>query len=145
MCLFGAGYVWYRQLKRGLTIHAFTQPQSISHLSSTHPQRKMLKRDKLGKLNLAQRIPQSYLGRVTPEHTTRTCLYLWEFHWQTGGRESLVEHAGSPKMLNVIPFPCYPFKSNLPRGNNGRNVRPLEPVSGGHWEPCCRIGYSELV
>lgn len=60
ICVFGPGNVWYQQLKWGLTIHAFTQPQSISHFSSTHPQRKMLKRDILGKLNLAQRIPVTW-------------------------------------------------------------------------------------
>lgn len=47
--------VWYPQLKWGLTFNAFTQPQSISHFSSTRPQRELLKRDSNSKSLISHR------------------------------------------------------------------------------------------
>lgn len=47
--------VQYPQLKWGLTFNAFTQPQSISHFSSTRPQRELLKRDSNSKSFISHR------------------------------------------------------------------------------------------
>lgn len=136
------------QLKWGLTFNNFTQPQSISHFSSTRPRWEVLKRDGNSKLLLQQSQSESHwvtLGQWHPHTHARThavthaqvrALYYQNFtnNWQNVLVKFVHVNTSSSekkkKLLNILLFPSRPFKSGLSQGNNRRNARPLEPVSG---------------
>lgn len=137
ICILSFNTMWFPQLKRGLTFNNFTQPQSISHFSSTRPQWELLKRDSNSKSLISHRagVNPSGLPWVsdTQTHTYRHALCYHNFtnNWhKVLVNFTHVNSSCTQKLLNILPFPCHPFKSSLSQGNNGRNVWPLEPVSG---------------
>lgn len=142
VCILSPKTMWFLQLKWGLTFNTFTQPQSISHFSSTRPQWELLKRDRNSKSLISQRdtVNPTGLPRVsdTQTHTHTYCTYMY-MHFairmsqltNISGEHHLCKHWQSQKkLLNIIAIPSHPFKSGLSQGNKGRNVWPLELVSG---------------
>lgn len=70
--------MWYTQLKWGLTFNTFTQPQSISHFSSTRPQWELLKRDVNSKSLISHRagVNPAGLPWVSDTQTHTQCTYM---------------------------------------------------------------------
>lgn len=64
-------------------------------------------------------------SRNTPCLRVYLCLQNFTDKWK---KKMLISVWTARKCRTSSPSPEHPFKSNLPGGNNGRNVRPLEPL-----------------